>query len=335
MTPATSAPTTPDPTGESSAPGGAGPGPQEPPAPVLAAYGYCETVTAQQARNFAYGIRLLPPPKRRALSALYALSRRVDDIGDGFLDADTKTARLADARTLLARVRDGAVAADDTDPVALALTDAAHRYPVPLDAFDELIDGVLMDVTARTYRTWDDLRDYCRCVAGAVGRLTLGVFGTAPGAPDAARAPEYANTLGLAMQLTNILRDLREDARSGRSYLPYEELAAFGCVGAFDAATAPPGADLTGLVHHQARRARRLFAEGYRLLPQLDRRSAACVAAMAGIYRRLLDRIEADPAAVLRGRVSVPPRQKALTAVRGLTGLDAALVRRAIRRSAR
>ncbi|MCX2970680.1 MULTISPECIES: presqualene diphosphate synthase HpnD [Streptomyces] len=334
MTPATSAPAT---TGPADRPAPAG----EPPPPVLAAYRYCETVTTQQARNFGYGIRLLPPPRRRALAALYALCRRVDDIGDGFLDTRTKTARLADARALVARVRAGAVATDDTDPVAVALADAAHRYPVPLDALDELVDGVLMDVTARTYRTWDDLRDYCRCVAGAVGRLSLGVFGTAQGgpgrpeAPQTARAAQHADTLGIALQLTNILRDLREDARGGRSYLPYEELAAFGCVGAFDAASAPRDADLTGLVRHQVQRARELFADGYRLLPLLDRRSAACVAAMAGIYRKLLDRIAADPEAVLRGRVAVPPRQKALAAARGLSGLDAVLVRRAVRREAR
>ncbi|WP_431783650.1 presqualene diphosphate synthase HpnD [Streptomyces chumphonensis] len=302
---------------------------------VLAAYGYCEAVTVQQARNFAFGIRLLPPSQRRAMSALYALARRVDDIGDGELDADTKTARLAGTRSLIARVRDGDVAEDDTDPVAVALADAARRYPVPLDAFDEVVDGVLMDVGERTYRTWDDLRDYCRCVAGAVGRLSLGVFGTRPGAPEAERAERYANTLGLALQLTNILRDLREDAAFGRSYLPYEELVAFGCVGAFRAATPPPGADLAGLVHHQARRARELFAEGYRLLPMLDRRSGACVAAMAGIYRKLLDRIEADPAAVLRGRVSVPAGHKALTVVRGLSGVDGLVVGRRVRRELR
>ncbi|MBW1595966.1 presqualene diphosphate synthase HpnD [Streptomyces sp. JJ38] len=301
--------------------------------PVRAAYGYCEAVTVQQARNFAFGIRLLPAPKRRAMSALYALARRVDDIGDGELDTDTKTARLHGTRTLLARVRAGEVAEDDTDPVAVALADAARRYPVPLDAFDELIDGVLMDVRERTYRTWDDLSDYCRCVAGAIGRLSLGVFGTTtPGSPEAAKAAHYADTLGLALQLTNILRDLREDAQFGRSYLPQEELADFGCVGVFGSATVPPGADLAGLVQYQARRARRLFAEGYRLLPLLDRRSGACVAAMAGIYRALLDRITADPEAVLRGRVSVPTRRKALAVARGLSGVDSLAVRRRLAR---
>ncbi|MEU3959587.1 presqualene diphosphate synthase HpnD [Streptomyces buecherae] len=303
-------------------------GPSPTPAPVTAAYRYCEAVTGQQARNFAYGIRLLPPDKRRAMSALYAFSRRVDDIGDGALSASAKEDRLESTRELLRRIADGAVEQDDTDPVAVALTDAARRFPIPLGGLDELIDGVLMDVRGESYETWDELRVYCRCVAGAIGRLSLGVFGTVPGAPGAERAAEYADTLGLALQLTNILRDVREDAANGRTYLPSDDLAKFGCSAGFHGATPPAGADFTGLVHFEARRARALFAEGYRLLPLLDRRSGACVAAMAGIYRRLLERIARDPAAVLHGRVSLPGREKAYVAVRGLAGVDARTVNR-------
>jgi 15-cis-phytoene synthase len=297
-------------------------------APVLAAYRYCETVTGQQARNFAYGIRLLPGEKRQAMSALYAFSRRVDDIGDGELDAATKQVRLEETRALLDRVRRGEVAEDDTDPVAVALADAARRFPLPLGGLDELIDGVLMDVAGRTYESWDDLKVYCRCVAGAIGRLSLGVFGTVPGVPGAEHAAEYADTLGLALQLTNILRDVSEDAGNGRTYLPAEDLAKFGCSAGFSGPVPPDGSDFTGLVHHEVRRARALFADGFRLLPMLDRRSGACVAAMAGIYRRLLERIEADPHAVLRGRVSLPGREKAYVALRGLAGLDARQVAR-------
>ncbi|MEV5265984.1 presqualene diphosphate synthase HpnD [Streptomyces werraensis] len=291
-------------------------------APVLAAYSYCETVTGQQARNFAYGIRLLPTPKRRAMSALYAFSRRVDDIGDGPLPEDVKVSRLEDTRALLTRIREGAVDEDDTDPVAVALSHAATHFPIPLGGLDELIDGVQMDLRGETYETWDDLKVYCRCVAGAIGRLSLGVFGTEPGARGVERASEYADTLGLALQLTNILRDVREDAENGRTYLPADDLAKFGCSDGFAGPTPPQGSDFAGLMHFEARRARALFAEGYRLLPLLDRRSGACVAAMAGIYRRLLERIERDPEAVLRGRVSLPGREKAYVAVRGLSGLD-------------
>ncbi|WP_327678189.1 presqualene diphosphate synthase HpnD [Streptomyces sp. NBC_00467] len=298
-------------------------GPTDVSPPVQAAYSYCEAVTGQQARNFAYGIRLLPTDKRQAMSALYAFSRRVDDIGDGTLAPEAKRDRLEVTRALLDRVRQGAIAEDDTDPVAVALADAAQRFPIPLDGLDELIDGVQMDVRGEAYETWDDLKVYCRCVAGAIGRLSLGVFGTQPGARGAERAPEYADTLGLALQLTNILRDVREDAANGRTYLPADDLAKFGSSAGFHSATPPAGSDFAGLVHFEVRRARALFAEGYRLLPMLDRRSGACVAAMAGIYRRLLDRIERDPEAVLRGRVSLPGREKAFVAVRGLSGLDA------------
>ncbi|MET8557917.1 presqualene diphosphate synthase HpnD [Streptomyces sp. NPDC004959] len=293
------------------------------PAAVSAAYGYCESVTGAEAKNFAYGIRLLPGDKRRAMSAVYAFSRRVDDIGDGLLSPEEKTRRLNECRALLERVRTKDVAEDDTDPVAVALADTARRFPVPLGALDELIDGVLMDVQGRVYRTWEELADYCRCVAGAIGRLSLGIFGVRPGARDRVRAPEYANTLGLALQLTNILRDVREDAENGRTYLPAEDLDKFGCSAGFGSATLPEGADFPGLVHFEVRRARALFDEGYQLLPLLDRRGGACVSAMAGIYHRLLDRIEQDPDAVLRGRVSLPAREKAYVAVRGLAGVDA------------
>ncbi|MEV6587310.1 presqualene diphosphate synthase HpnD [Streptomyces acidicola] len=297
-------------------------------APVLAAYSYCEAVTGQQARNFAYGIRLLPTPKRRALSAVYAFARRVDDIGDGALSPDVKVARLEDTRALITRVREGDVDEDETDPVAVALAHAGEQFPIPLGGLDELIDGVLMDVRGEVYETWDDLKVYCRCVAGAIGRVSLGVFGTEPGARGVERASEYADTLGLALQLTNILRDVREDALGGRTYLPADDLAKFGCSAGFGQPVPPPDSDFAGLIHFEVRRARALFAEGYRLLPMLDRRSGACVAAMAGIYRRLLDRIEREPEAVLRGRVSLPGREKAYVAVRGLSGLDARHVSR-------
>ncbi|ARQ72097.1 presqualene diphosphate synthase HpnD [Streptomyces marincola] len=299
-----------------------------PPA-VVAAYRYCESIAEQHARNFSYGARLVPAPKRRALTAVYAFARRVDDIGDGDLAPEAKEERLAAGRAMLARVRDGAVPEDDTDPVAVALAHAGRRFPIPLDALDELIDGVLMDVRGHTYETWEDLRVYCTRVAGTIGRLSLGVFGVRPGAPGTERAEEYADTLGLALQLTNILRDVREDAERGRVYLPAEDLRKFGCPEGPDVVAPGRDADFTGLIRFEVRRARELFVQGSRLLPLLDRRSGACVTTMAGIYHRLLDRIEAEPRAVLRGRVTLPAGHKALVAARGLTGLDA---RRAARR---
>ncbi|WP_055588166.1 presqualene diphosphate synthase HpnD [Peterkaempfera griseoplana] len=282
----------------------------------MAAYRYCEAVTGMQARNFSYGIRLLPEPKRLAMSALYALARRVDDIGDGDLAPERKAELLGRTRALLDEVRAGEVQEDDTDPIKVALADAAERFPVPVDAFDELIDGVEMDLRGAEYATFEDLRTYCRCVAGSIGRLSLGVFGCT----DPKLGAEYADTLGLALQLTNILRDLREDAANGRTYLPAEDLARFGCESGFDTARPPAGADFTGLVAFQAARAQRYFEEGLLLLPMLDRRSRACTAAMAGIYHRLLQRIAAEPESVLRGRVSLPGWEKAYVALSGLAG---------------
>ena len=189
---------------------------------VPMAYRHCEEITWSQARNFSYGIRLLPPAKRRALAAVYAFARRIDDIGDGTLDPADKLTALADARaSVMALARgDGAPG----DPVLVALADAGRRFPVPLEAFGELIDGCEADVRGTSYPTFDDLRNYCRCVAGSIGRLSLGVFGTR----DVAAAAPLADALGVALQLTNILRDIREDYRDGRVYLPAEDFKRFG-----------------------------------------------------------------------------------------------------------
>ena len=284
-------------------------------AQAAAAYRYCEAVTGAQARNFSYGIRLLPASKRQAMSAIYALARRIDDIGDGDWSDERKAEHLGRTRALLQEVREGGVDQLDTDPVKLALADACSRFPIPLDALDELIDGVEMDVRGTEYQTFDQLKVYCRCVAGTVGRLSLGVFGCT----DPKRGAEFADTLGLGLQLTNILRDVREDAANGRTYLPAEDLARFGCEQGF-AGRPSADADFRGLVLFEARRAQEYFDEGLLLLPMLDRRSRACVAAMAGIYHRLLERIVRDPEAVLRGRVSLPAWEKGYVALAGLAG---------------
>ena len=279
---------------------------------VAAAYEHCERVTRARARNFSYGIRLLPPPKRRALCAVYAFARRVDDVGDGRLAPQDKLRRLAEARADLAGLgaRPGA---GGGDPVLVALADAAGRYPLPLGAFAELVDGVEADVRGAAYATFDELLHYCRCVAGSIGRLSLAIFG----ATDPVRAPRHADALGVALQLTNILRDLSEDAAAGRVYLPAEDRARFG----WDGAVLPANPD--DLVRYEAARARAWFEDGMALLPLLDRRSAACVAAMAGIYGRILRRIDRQPRVVLERRVSLPAWEKALVAARSLAGLGA------------
>ncbi|HLX49333.1 MAG TPA: presqualene diphosphate synthase HpnD [Streptosporangiaceae bacterium] len=284
---------------------------------VAAAYQYCEQVTTAQARNFSYGIKLLPPPKRRALSAVYAFARRIDDIGDGTLPAADKLTALAQAREAVQGLAGGQPPA--SDPVLIALDDASRRFPIPVAAFGEIVDGCVADVKGTSYATFDELLHYCRCVAGSVGRLSLGVFG----ADDQAVAAPLADALGVALQLTNILRDIREDYQNGRVYLPTEDLRRFGC--SLDG----PGAaqrdqqvePLAKLVGFEAERARTWYATGMRLLPMLDRRSAASAGAMAGIYRRLLERIAAAPAEVLKGRLSLSTGEKVSVAIRCLAGM--------------
>ena len=278
------------------------------------AYATCAEITRSEARNFSYGIRLLPAEKRRAMCAVYAFARRIDDIGDGDADPARKTEQLAACRADLHRLLDDGVAGGD--PVLVALQDAAHRLPIPLAAFDELIDGCQADVDGRRYETFDDLVHYCRCVAGSVGRLSLGIYEP----PGAERIAGLADSLGVALQLTNILRDLREDRRNGRIYLPREDIDRFGCTLDLDDAgdLADPPERFSALIRFEARRARDWYARGLRLLPMLDHRSAACTAAMAGIYLRLLVRIAADPDAVRSRRLSLSAAGKLRVAARAL-----------------
>jgi len=317
------------------------------PSVVDRAYKECEAITRREARNFSYGIRLLPTPKRRALSAIYAMARRIDDIGDGELDEDEKLRRLAAVREQIRAIEKDT---DHTDPVLVALAHAARTFPIPLAAFEELIDGCEMDVRGRTYDTFAELVEYARCVAGSIGRLSLGVFvgpragtrrstsagsgvvggidtGSGPNGPaedgmpaDPSGEPEQlADTLGIALQLTNILRDLREDRRRGRIYLPREDLKRFDCSldlnGDGDLAFDP---GFAALVRFEADRAHQWYDAGLRLLPLLDRRSRACTAAMAGIYRRLLEQIWVDPHRCRRTRISLSGRQKVAVAMRAI-----------------
>src|SRR5215472_13375052 len=311
---------------------------------IHAAYRHCEEITWSQARNFSYGIRLLPLAKRQALSAVYAFARRIDDIGDGDLPKPDKLAALAGARASVtalgtpahasawngnggrpeANRPPGGVTTPVDDLVLVALADAAGRFDIPLAAFGELIDGCEADVRGTTYRTFDDLLHYCRCVAGSIGRLSLGAFGT----DDVATAAPLADALGVALQLTNILRDVREDYLGGRVYLPSEDFERFGCSledGPLQRGPAQPGPGdnangekLAALVEFEAQRASAWYTKGLALMPLLDWRSAASAGAMAGIYFRLLERIAATPREVLERRMSLSTREKALVAARSL-----------------
>ena len=343
------------------------------PTALAEAYAHCEAVTRAQAANFFYGIRLLPRERRRAMSAVYAFARRVDDIGDGSLPREQKLAALqGEARALAAIAPAGVgalaggasalgVAAADADTVTgggdlvmLALADTQRRFALPADALGELIEGVRMDVQGIAYESFEELVVYCRRVAGGIGRLCLAIFGLREdAAAGGVRAERLADDLGVALQLTNILRDVREDAENGRVYLPAVDLRRFGViagdghagedqVGASAAAQvlgalarASAGAVQTGtgenedlrrlsaLVRFECERAAQWFDDGLVLAELLDRRSAACVLAMAGIYRRLLERIEAHPDEAVRRRMSLPAHEKAWVAARGMLGVGA------------
>ena len=294
------------------------------------AYRRCEAITWAEARNFAYGIRLLPPPKRRAMAALYALARRIDDVGDGDWPEDRKLAALDELHQAIVALEAGEIA-DPDDPVLVGVGHAADHYPIPVAALHEIVEGCEHDVRGETYATMDDTVRYCRLVAGSVGRLSLGVFGAKP-APSVAAGPtgsradpaglapsveELADDLGVALQLTNMLRDIVEDHRMGRIYLPEQERDRFGIA---EGQWEPPE-NVAALVQFVAGQAVVWFERGLLLLDHLDYRSRACTAAMAGIYRRLLGRILARPEAPLEGRVSLSTHQKALGAVRSLSGL--------------
>jgi len=274
------------------------------------AYRHCEQITRTRARNFYYGIRLLPTRKRAAMCALYAMARRIDDVGDDPSRPD-RLAALDEVRHSLALVAKAAsgepAAVPPGDPVLIALADTAERFPLPVGAFEELAEGCEWDISGRRYETFDDLVQYCRRVAGTVGRLSLSVYGSA----DPEQAEVFADTLGVALQLTNILRDLVEDRDvMGRVYLPREDLDRFGVTPDLDGSTE----DLMALICFETGRAAQFYARGLPLLALLDWRSRACTATMAGIYHRLLDKVRLRPDQVLRGRISLSRGQKATVA---------------------
>jgi phytoene synthase len=270
------------------------------------AYRVCAQIARESGTSFYRGMRVLPQPRRDALFAVYAFARRVDDIADGDLGGDVKLVALNGLREALA------ARASSDDPVFVALADVCNRFPMPMDAFEDLILGAEMDAHGTRFETFDELVLYCRRVGGSIGRLSVGVFG----ASDLPQALSLADDLGVAFQLTNILRDAGEDLAQGRVYLPQEDLAAFetGISG---------GPRFQRLLKFEAKRAYEWYARGLGLLPLLDRPSATSVRAMATAYRRLLRRIARDPEAVLTGRVSLPPWEKGWVAARSLVGVGA------------
>jgi 15-cis-phytoene synthase len=260
---------------------------------VEAAYTEVERITRREARNFAYGIMVLPRPKRRAIAAIYAFARHVDDIADGELPDGEKRERLQQLHAELD--------SPPSDPVSVALADARRRYPIPAGALHDLVDGGLQDTEQQRYADFDELHGYCKRVAGAVGVACIAVYGS----EDEARA----QSLGVALQLINIIRDVGEDWELGRVYLPQDELASYGVAEDVIAAGRVTPA-WRALMSFQASRARVYLEEGLGLLDSLDGRSAACVGTFAGLYRATLDRIEARGFDVFDGSLRLSPLTK-------------------------
>jgi 15-cis-phytoene synthase len=233
----------------------------------------------------------------------------VDDIGDDGGEPSAQLATLGHLREMLLDLE------DETrleDPVMIALAHAHRQFNLPADALELLIDGVEQDVLGTHYQTFDELVGYCRCVAGSVGRLCLAIFCDG-GAAALNGAHALADDLGVAMQLTNILRDVREDRERGRVYLPAEDLERFGCDELIDGTV-----QTASLIRFEAARAAEWFDRGMQLIDLLNARSAACVLAMTGIYRSILERITREPAEVLERRISLPAWEKTWVAVRSL-----------------
>jgi len=263
---------------------------------VAEAYAEVGRITRREAKNFAYGIMVLPRAKRQAIAAIYAFARTVDDVADGELPPEEKRARLEELRAALGK--------DSADPVFVALRDARERFGIPREPLEALIDGGLQDLEQSSYRDFGELRGYCEKVAGAVGLACVPVYGSDD--------TERAMTLGIALQLINIIRDVDEDRQLGRVYLPQDELTAFGVE------ELVPSPQFRELMAFEAERARAYLAEGLRLLDSLDRRSALCVGTFAGLYRETLDRIEAGGFDVFGEKTRLSAPRKLAVVARGL-----------------
>ncbi len=264
------------------------------------AYEACRIITRREAKNFYYAFLTLPVAKRRAIYAAYAFCRHCDDSVDEETSTDAKLTALADLKSNLEATYSG----DAASPVFLALADVANQYDIPRDYFREVILGVESDLVKDRFENFDELREYCYRVASVVGLICLQIFGY-----DNDDAKEYAVDLGLAMQLTNIIRDVREDLEMGRVYLPQDEMARFG-YSEEDLRKGVRNQAFMHLMQFQSQRAREYFERGSKLLPYLSRRSRACPAVLGALYSKVLDRIEASDYDVLESRLSLSKAEK-------------------------
>jgi phytoene synthase len=271
---------------------------------------YCQEKAAQSGSSFYYSFLFLPPPRRRAITALYAFCREVDDVVDESSDSTVAAQTLTWWRSELVRLDEKA----PTHPVTQALLPHMADYGLSTARLNEIIDGMQMDLEQTRYLDYAGLERYCYHVAGVVGLLAAGIFGmTDPLTLD------YAKQLGIAFQLTNIIRDVGEDARIGRIYLPANELQRFG-VSAADLMNARYSPGFTELMRFQAARARAGYAAAYAVLPAADRNAQRPGLIMAAIYSTLLDEIEREEFRVLHQRISLTPLRKLWIAWRTWVG---------------
>ncbi|OGB26308.1 MAG: squalene synthase HpnD [Burkholderiales bacterium RIFCSPLOWO2_02_FULL_57_36] len=261
---------------------------------------YCQQKAAQSGSSFYYSFLFLPPERRRAITALYAFCREVDDTVDECTDASIARTKLAWWRKEIGAM----LAGNPTHPVSLALRPHVATFSLDGKHLQAIIDGMEMDLDQTRYLDYPGLQRYCWHVAGVVGILSASIFG--------ATRPEtlqYAEKLGLAFQLTNIIRDVGEDARKGRIYLPVNELQKFN-VTAADLLNARHNENFENLMRFQVERAQRAYDDAFALLPAEDRRAQRPGLIMAAIYRTLLDEIERDGFHVLTQRISLTPIRK-------------------------
>jgi phytoene synthase len=261
---------------------------------------YCQQKTVQSGSSFYYSFLFLPPERRRAITALYAFCREVDDTVDETHDQSVARIKLAWWRTEVSSMYKGT----PTHPVTQALQPHLAAYNLQEQHLQAIIDGMEMDLDQSRYLDYPGLRKYCWHVAGVVGILSASIFGvTNP------RTLEYAEKLGLAFQLTNIIRDVGDDARKGRIYLPVNELQQFN-VTAADILNFRHSEKFEALMKFQADRARAIYDEAFALLPKEDRRAQRPGLMMAAIYRTNLDEIERENFKVLNQRISLTPLRK-------------------------
>ena len=261
---------------------------------------YCKQKAAASGSSFYYSFLYLPPERRRAIIALYAFCREVDDAVDEPGDAQLAAAKLAWWRSELANL----FAGKPQHPVTKALAPHTQSYSISLEKLGEIVDGMEMDLTQTRYLDWPALERYCYRVAGVVGILAAGIFGYRD-----ARTLDYAKDLGIAFQLTNIIRDVGEDARNNRVYLPMEDLKRFGLPVA-DILKLKETAAFRSLMQFEAERARGYYARALAALPSEDRRAQRPGLIMAAIYRTLLTELERDGFPVLTHRISLTPLRK-------------------------